>query len=246
MNVSLCQAAAALNANTKWQEMIADNLACSSIPGARKQDISFSAVAAGAAPGAVGSDAYVMPSASTSVNFEQGSLYPSGNPMDCAVDGPGFFEVQLPNGDHAYTRDGEFQLNAQGQLVTRQGNLMLGDGGPIQFDPNNASPITISATGQVSQGSDIKGHIQLVQFNQPGLLTGIGNGCFLANNPALKTTPDSTSQIRQGFLEGSNSTPTTQMASLITAMRMFEANQHVIQSQDDRMGQVINDLGNPS
>lgn len=247
MNVSLYQAAAAMNANSRWQEVIAENLAGSSIPGARKLDISFSGVptALGAAlPGNAGSQ--VMPSSTTSINFQQGTLRPTNLPTDLAIEGPGFFEVQLPNGSHAFTRDGELQLNAQGRLVTKQGYPILGDAGPLQFDPTNSSPISVSGTGEVSQGGGLKGRIRLVEFSEPNQLKPIGGGCFLAGNPQAQPTAAQSSQLRQGFLEGANTSPTTEMASLITAMRMFEANQKVMQMQDDRMGRVITDLGNAS
>jgi flagellar basal body rod protein FlgG len=248
MNVSLYQAAAAMNANSRWQEVIAQNLAGSSIPGSRKLDISFSGVPASNFPGVPGinGSTYVMPSSTTSINFQQGSLRPTGLPTDLAIEGPGFFEVQLPNGTHAFSRDGELQLNAQGQLVTKQGYLVLGDSGPVQLDPANSTPISISGTGEVSQGGGLKGRIRLVEFSQPNQLKPIGGGCFLAASPQLLPTPAQSSQLRQGFLEGANTSPTTEMASLITAMRMFEANQKVMQTQDDRMGRVITDLGNPN
>jgi flagellar basal-body rod protein FlgF len=245
MNVSLYQAAAGMNANARWQEVIAENLAGSAIPGARKQDISFSAVSAGLAPGIAGLNGggFVMPTSTASVNFQQGMLRPSGLPTDMAIEGSGFFEVQLPNGSHAFTRDGELQLNAQGQLVTKQGYLVLTDNGPLQLDPANSTPISVAASGEVSQGGAVKGRIRLVEFGQPNLLKAIGNSCFIATNPRSQALAAQSSQLRQGFLEGANTSPTTEMASLITSMRMFEANQKVMQMQDDRMGRVITDLG---
>lgn len=248
MNVSLYQAAAGMNANARWQEVIAENLAGSAIPGSRKQDISFSAVSAGMAPGIAGLNGggFVMPMSTATVNFQQGMFRPTGLPTDLGIEGPGFFEVQLPNGSHAFTRDGELQLNAQGQLATKQGYLVMTDNGPLQLDPTNSSPISVSATGEVSQGGGLKGRIRLVEFSQPNLLKAIGNGCFVANNPSSQAMTAQSSQLRQGFLEGANTSPTTEMASLITSMRMFEANQKVMQMQDDRMGRVITDLGNPT
>ena len=246
MNVSLYQAAAAMNANSRWQEVIAENLAGSSIPGSRKLDISFSGVPVSMATGvpAVNGSGHVMPSSTATVNFQQGTLRPTGLPTDLAIEGAGFFEVQLPNGSHAFSRDGELQLNAQGQLVTKQGYLVLGDSGPLQLDPANSSPISVSSTGEVSQGGGLKGRIRLVEFSQPNQLKPIGGGCFLAVNPQSQPLPAQSSQLRQGYLEGANTSPTTEMASLITAMRMFEANQKVMQMQDERMGRVITDLGN--
>jgi flagellar basal-body rod protein FlgG len=180
------------------------------------------------------------------VNFQQGTLRPTGLPTDLALEGPGFFEVQLPNGSHAFTRDGELQLNAQGQLVTKQGYLVMSDGGPVQLDPANSSPISVSASGELSQGGALKARLNLVEFSQPHNLQPIGGGCFIVNGPQTRPTPAQSSQIRQGFLESANTSPTTEMASLITAMRMFEANQKVMQMQDDRMGRVITELGNPT
>jgi flagellar basal body rod protein FlgG len=248
MNVSLYQAAAAMNAQARWQEMITQNLAADSVPGFRKQDISFSAVQAGvdatalSTPGAQ----YMVPSATTATNFEEGEIRATGNSMDFAIEGPGFFEVQLSNGSRGYSRDGEFHINAQGQLVTKQGYAVLGDGGPLQFDPNSTAPLTVAPTGEISQGDQSKGRIHMVEFDNPHSLTSIGEGYFLADRTGVVPATASASSIRQGFLEGSNTSPTAEMASLITAMRMFEANQKVLQMQDERMGRVISDLGGTS
>ena len=245
MNVSLYQAAAALNANARWQEMITENLAASSVPGYRKQEVSFAAVEAGIAGAPTGTPnaRYVIPATNVSMNFLQGALRATGAPLDFALEGPGMFEVQLPNGSRAYTRDGEFHINAQGQLVTKQGYTVLGDNGPLQFDPNVAGAITISPNGDVSQGDEVKGHLRLLEFNDPHQLTGLGAGYFLADRPEAQPEIAQKTSVRQGFLETANTSPTAEMASLITAMRMFEANQKVMQAQDERMGRVISELG---
>jgi flagellar basal body rod protein FlgG len=245
MNVSLYQAAAAMNAQTRWQELIAQNLAAGTVPGFRKQEISFSDVAAtspvtmnGATP-----SNFLIPVATTSTSFQQGELRPTANSTDFAIDGPGFFEVQMLNGDKGYTRDGEFQLNAKGQLTTKQGYAVLGDSGPIQFDPNNASPLTVSATGQITQGGTAKGQLRLVEFSDPNRLTATSGGCLLADQPGVTPVPASNkTTVHQGFLEAPNTSPTVEMSSLINAMRIFEANQKVLQTQDDRMGKAISDL----
>lgn len=244
MNVSLYQAAAAMNANERWQDMITENLASTSAPGSRKQEISFSDVEAGRVPGTAGLTGaqYFMPTARTSLNFQQGEMTPTGNATDLAIDGKAFFEVQLPNGKRAYTRDGEFQINAQNQLVTKQGYLVMSDNGPVQLDPNNSAPITISANGDISQGDRSQGHLRLVEFAEPGKLSALTQGLFVANKPGNVPLPTTTSTVRQGYLEASNTTPTMQMSSLITSMRMFEADQKVITMQDDRMGKTITDL----
>ncbi len=244
MNVSLYQAAAAMDAQARWQELIADNLAAGAVPGYRKLEASFAEVAA-ASPVMVNNAAssrFYIPTVVASTSFQQGQLRPTGNSLDLALDGPGFFAVQLPNGETAYTRNGEFQLNATGQLVTAQGSPVLSDAGPVQLDPNNPAPITISADGQISQGAEIKGRLKVVTFANPHALTPTANGYLLANGQLPAPAPPSTA-VRQGFLEAANTSPTTEMSSLITAMRLFEANQKVIQMQNDRMGQIISDLG---
>jgi len=171
-----------MNANARWQEVIAENLASSSIPGARKQELSFAAVEAGITNGGVQTAAghSIIPSAKSAVDFQPGALRPTGGAKDLAIEGTGFFEVQLPNGARAYTRDGEFHMSAQGQLVTKQGYQVMSDSGALQFDSNNPGPISVSADGTVSQGADAKGHLKIVEFQDPRELTPMGHECFSA------------------------------------------------------------------
>ncbi len=250
MNVSLYQAAAAMNANARWQEVISENLTSSSIPGYKKQDLSFSAIQSGLmnagsnVPDSAG-QRLTLPATNAVTNFSPGQLEPTDTLTDLGIEGRGFFEVQLPNGASAYTRDGGFKLNAQGQLVNKLGYLVLGESGPIQMDTNIAAPIQVAPSGEVSQGSEQRGKLKLVDFQDPQLLTPMGGGCFLAQNQAL-VPASATGSVRQGFLEGSNTTPSNEMVNLIGAMRMFEANQRVIQSHDEHMGKIISELGNPS
>ncbi|HEV8543701.1 MAG TPA: flagellar hook-basal body protein [Verrucomicrobiae bacterium] len=251
MNVSLYQAASALNANARWQEVISENMASSSIPGFKKQELSFEAVRGGmltptVAGGQALGQAVSLPASHSRLNFSPGEIKRTDVNTDFAIDGSAFFEVQLPNGSTAYTRDGEFKLSSEGQLVTKQGYLVMGDGGPIQLDPNNSMAISAAADGSISQGDQPRGKLNLVSFNDPNLLTPTGGGLFLAKDPALQQTGDQTSSVRQGFLEGSNTSPVLEMANLVSVMRAYEANQKVVQLQDERMSKAISDLGNPS
>ena len=249
MNVSLFQAGAALNANSRWQEVIAENLASGAVPGYKRQQLSMAAVQAGLMPGGSSSSSsppmFVLPKAKMTTNFTPGGMKATGVNTDVAIDGKGFFEVQLPGGTTGYTRNGEFQINTQGQLATQEGYLVLGQGGPIQLNPRDPSPMTISAAGDISQGATSKGKLALTEFNKPELLTQLNSTYFAAQDTALQTQP-AASTIRQGYLEGSNSSAVLEMAGLMTAMRGFEANQHIIQIQDDRLGKTISDLGNPA
>jgi flagellar basal-body rod protein FlgF len=247
MDVSLYQAAAAMNATAQWQELIAENLTTASISGGRKREVLFSDVQAGLNPNGSGETGnYVIPTATTVTNFQPGELHVSSNPMDFALEGPGFFTVQLPNGQVAYTRGGEFQLNAKQQLVTNQGYPVMSDSGPIKFNPNSSDPITVAASGEVSQGQERKGKLKIVEFDNPNNLTMIGAKDFQSDTPDAVPGPATSTNVRQGFLEAANTSPTTEMTGLVTAMRMFEANQKVMQMQSDRMNRTITELGGTS
>ena len=250
MNVSLYQAAAALNANSQWQDIIADNLASSSVPGFRKQTLSITAIQAGLMP-ASGLDSsgapqfFSVPQTSVSTSFKSGEFNFTGDNHDAAIEGKGFFQVTLAHGTVAVTRDGEFRANAHGQLATKEGYPVVGQNGPIQLDSNNHEPISIAPNGQVSQGAEVKGKLSLTDFENPELLTQTNGVYFLPSNAALKTKP-ATGALRNGYVEGANTNSLGEMANMMTAMRGFEANQKIIQVQDERLGRVISELGNPS
>jgi len=251
MNISLYQAASAMNAMDRWQETIAENLASSSVPGYKKQDFSFAAVQAGLHPVAgsstsAASRAVLMSGGQPGTNFQPGEFRVTNVKTDIAIDGKGFFEVQLPNGASAYTRDGEFHVDAQGQLVTKEGYRVMGDGGPIALDLNNHTELSVSATGEISQGADLKGRVKLTEFGDVKALTRLSGGYFTAENPATNAVASETSTVRQGVLESGNTSTVMEMANLMTAMRTFEANQRMAQIHDERMAKTIADLGNLS
>jgi flagellar basal-body rod protein FlgG len=250
MNVSLYQAAAALQATTRWQEVIAQNLGAGSIPGFKRHEVTFEAVQPLSTPppqpGGAPAPSFALPRAVERINFSPGEMKYTGAPTDVAVDGSAFFEIQLPNGGMAYTRDGEFHVNAQGQLVTKQGFPVMGDGGPLQFDMSNRVPVTISNSGELYQGTELKGRLKLTEFGQPQALTQASGGVYLANDPAAAPHAAEKSTVRAGWIEGSNASSLTEMASLMAAMRSFEANQKIIQLQDERLTRTISELGKPA
>jgi flagellar basal-body rod protein FlgF len=255
VNVSLFQAAAALDANSRWQEIIADNLASSSVPGYKQQQLSQAAMRAGLMPGQGDLPSFFsVPKTSTSTDFSPGELKYTGirtdGSTDVAIEGKGFFEVRLPNGATGLTRDGEFQVNSRGQLVTKESLPVLGINGqgvrvPIQLNPDRSGPLSVSLAGNVNQGAELIGHLAVTDIDKPHLLTQISGGYFLAQNSKIVQST-SKSNLREGYLEGSNSSTLLQMASMMTASRGFEANQKVIQIQDDRLNRTISELGNPT
>jgi flagellar basal body rod protein FlgG len=251
MDVTLYQAAAGMNASSRWQEIIADNLSATQLPGFKKQEVSFSAVqagylarTAGAAP--AGTQRFVMPLAGSSTNMRPGELRPSGGLTDLAIEGPGFFEVQLPGGNLGYTRDGEFRLNGQGQLVTKQGLPVMAENGPVQVDPRNTGKVAMAPNGDILQDNMLRGRLKVVEFADPAALTASPTGLFLALSPAAQPLEAKNSLVRQGLLESANVSSVVEMGSLVTAMRFYEANQKVVHMEDERLGRLINEVGNPA
>ncbi len=174
---------------------------------------------------------------------EQGNLNPTDNAFDLAIQGRGFFQVKMPNGDTGYTRDGTFQLNADGQLVTHDGYAIE----PNITVPNNAVDVAINTSGEVLVKLDGQvsysnvGQIQTAIFPNDAGLESIGSNLYLetpASGNASTAAPGSTGYgtILQGFLETSNVNAVEEISNLISAQRAYEMNSKVIQTSDDMMG----------
>lgn len=160
--------------------------------------------------------------------FTQGDLQPTSNPLDVAIQGQGFLQVQMPDGETAYTRDGTLQTNSQGQLVNSDGYQIIP---PITI-PSNATSITISNNGTVSanvsgQTSPVQiGTLTLSNFINPAGLNSIGNNLYLetsASGTPETGTPgeNGLGTVQQGFLEMSNVNLVGQMVSMITAQNAY-------------------------
>ena len=172
----------------------------------------------------------------------QGTLSMTGNDLDVAVTGEGFFKIQMPDGTYQYTRDGTFSMDNQGRIVTAQGNPVQ----PTITIPNNASGITINAQGQVSvtlpgsTTSQIIGQIGLTRFINKAGLTPVGSNQY-TDSPSSGPPQDGTANaegygsITQGSLEQSNVDVVSEMSNLITAQRAYEMNSKVISAADQMM-----------
>ena len=178
---------------------------------------------------------------------EQGTLEQTGNALDLAIEGRGYFRVTLPSGEYAYTRDGTFSLSNDGTIVTA-------DGYPLSPDislPNNAENITVDQSGQVqytlsgqttAQGA---GQMQLVTFQNENGLAAMGQNLFTSTTSSgdpITGTPQSTGfgDIRQGFLEESAVNVVTEITDLITAQRAYEMNSKVITASDEMLQTLTN------
>lgn len=151
------------------------------------------------------------------LDLTEGNLQRTGNPLDLALDGPGFFAVQTTAGV-LYTRDGNFRLSAKGQLTTAAGDAVLGTAGPINV-PGNAQ-IAIGPDGTISVAGAVTGKLRLVEIAPGAPLTAVGGQYYSAS--AAAAAPALHTQIRAGILESSNVNPVAAVVALITAQRQAE------------------------
>jgi flagellar basal-body rod protein FlgG len=186
--------------------------------------------------------------AATSGNFGQGAFQATNNPLDIAIGGAGFLQVEQADGSIAYTRDGSLKVNANGELVTNDGNRLAGG---ITV-PNGATAVSISKSGVVSaklpgqnEPSEL-GQIRVALFSNPAGLTRIGQNLFTAggaSGTATEADPgsDGAGYIQSGVLEGSNVEIVEEMVRMISAQRAYEINSKAIQTSDDMLS-LLNNL----
>jgi len=172
----------------------------------------------------------------------QGTLLPTGNEFDVAIRGDGLFKILLPDGTFAYTRDGSFQMDAQGRIVTPKGNVVQ----PGITIPPNSTSITINAQGQVSAQvagqttPQVLGQLTLTRFVNKAGLQPIGDNLFVetpASGPPQDGTPntDGYGDLQQGNLEQANVEAVTEISDLIAAQRAYEMNAKVITASDQML-----------
>jgi flagellar basal-body rod protein FlgF len=192
--------------------------------------------------------------------FSQGALKGTGNPFDLALEGEGFLSVTTPEGER-YTRNGAFVLNDEGYLVTKSGDFVLGENGFVKIKKNN---FVIDQDGVIYQNSTFADderrlvsleenewenlervdRLRIVGFQRTRNLRKMGNSYWREteeSGPAAVIPASERPKVRQGFLEGANVNPVTEMVQMIEVQRTYEANQKLIQSEDNLLGRLIND-----
>jgi flagellar basal-body rod protein FlgF len=192
--------------------------------------------------------------------FSQGALKQTDNPFDLAMEGEGFFVIDTPQGER-YTRNGAFTLGKEGYLVTKDGYPVLGNDGPIQLKLNN---FTVDAMGRIFHNSaldtdpqslvsqrsndwaetELLDELRIVNFPRDRYLKKAGNSFWtetVESGSASRVETGGATKIRQGFLEGSNVNPVTEMVRMIEVNRNYEANQKMIQTQDSLLGRLLNE-----
>ena len=257
---ALYTAASGMNAQQLSLENIANNLANANTVGFRSRRLQFEDLMYQnlVVPGSAMTQQTTIPSglqiglgtrpASSEVIDTPGNLTSTGNQLDVAIQGSGFFQVLTPQGQLAYTRDGSFHLNQQRQLVTSDGNPIQ----PAITIPANATSVSIGEDGTVSvtepgqtQAAQV-GSIKLALFPNPGGLLGIGGNLFVpttASGDPLVGTPGSAEglgTLQQGMVEESNVNVVEQFVQMILAQRSYEANSKVVQAANGMLQQLNN------
>ena len=261
MNPALWAAKTGLDAQQTRMAVVSNNLANVNTSGFKKgravfEDLLYQTVTQ---VGAATSQDTVAPSGlslgtgvrvvATEKLYTQGNLTQTGNPLDLAVQGRGFFQVLLPDGTLGYTRDGSFQVSAEGELVTASGYKVQ----PGITIPSGAQSVTIGADGTVSvqlagQAAPTQaGTLQLVDFVNPAGLQPRGENLLLesaASGTAQAGTPglDGLGSIAQGSLESSNVNVVEELVSMIETQRAYEMNSKAIQTTDQMLEYVTNQL----
>jgi flagellar basal-body rod protein FlgF/flagellar basal-body rod protein FlgG len=179
-------------------------------------------------------------------DFSSGPVQQTGNPLDVAIDGDAFLVVQTPRGER-YTRNGSFQLDATGQLVTSEGYQVLGEGGPIQFQSTDRN-VSIGADGTITvlEGTNtssdaVRGRLRLVRFERRGQLQKDGSSLFAAP-PDVTPQPAQKARVVQGKIEQSNVRGVVEMARMVEVTRTYTQIASLIQQQGDLRRGAIDKL----
>jgi len=186
------------------------------------------------------------PVATTRV-YKQGDFRQTGNPLDLVIEGQGFFQVRLPSGETAYTRDGSFHISKDGAIVTADGDPLE----PQITIPKDAQEVVIASDGTVSitqtgqSAAQQVGTIQIANFQNPSGLNGIGRNLFVMTTASGNATPGNPGEnglgrINQGFLEQSNVSIVEEMVNMIIAQRAYEVNSRAVRVADDMLSQINN------
>ena len=181
----------------------------------------------------------------TYTDFDQGSLRDTGNTYDLAISGDGFFNIEFTNkaGETStkYTRDGGFTVTADGYLVTKDGDYVLGQNGRIQLSTTAANTV-IDGDGRIYQDDRLVAQLKITKFEDTNYLTHYGETMWDAVEGA--TASDATdATIHQGYLEMSNTSVVKEMVNMISIQRQYEANQKLITTYDESLDKSVNQVG---
>ncbi len=167
----------------------------------------------------------------TRTDMAQGAFQQTGNPLDVAIDGEGFFAVETPQGER-YTRSGSFVVNAAGELVTPAGHRVLGNGGPIVLDPNDTE-ISIAQDGTISTREGERGRLRIVRFEEPSQVAKQGDNLFAAAGDAVPLPAEPRTRLVQGSVEKSNVHAMLEMSRMIEVTRAYTSLSQLLNRTDE-------------
>jgi len=179
---------------------------------------------------------------STFVDYSPGVFDRTGNALDLAIDGDGFFTLKLEDGTTALTRAGSFEVNADGIMSFPGGAILQGEGGDIQIGNGQ---VTIAATGEVSVNDFAVGRIIPVTVDDVSKLTKAGSSLFIVPE-SVQLIPVTKFVIQQGYLEAANVDIVSEMVEMIISYRTYEANANAVRTQDESLSQLFNRVGSNS
>jgi flagellar basal-body rod protein FlgG len=172
----------------------------------------------------------------TAIDLRPGTLKSTSETLHLALEGPGFFVVDTPQGE-ALTRRGDFRLDSEGRLVTQKGLPVLGEGGAVHLDGGTPQ---IGPDGSVRVNGEIVARLRIAQVASESQITALGGDLYAA---AQLPEGNDAARVRQGFLEASNVESVQEMVRLMETMRHFESVQRFVRGYDDMMGKAISELG---
>ncbi|MGB0372975.1 MAG: flagellar hook-basal body protein [Opitutales bacterium] len=247
MNVGVYQSASALTSIEDWQAVTSRNIASSTTSGYRAQKVAFEPVMRGVEDGQKPNEdlrGQIFPAVRTSPSNAAGSLRPTQNPLDFALNGQGFFEVQTADGRPYFTRDGQFKISAEGSLVDKNGNEVQGMGGRIDIDPAGG-PFAVDKDGNVTQGDVTLGQLRIMEVGNMENMRQSDAGFEETEMGAGGIRESEATEVLQGFVEGSNVSPINEMVNLIQASRAYQMNTKVIKAYDQHLEKSIQQLAPP-
>ncbi|MCC6177611.1 MAG: flagellar hook-basal body protein [Chloroflexi bacterium] len=176
------------------------------------------------------------------LDFTQGALQESGRSLDMALEGPGFFTVQGVDGSIRYTRDGGFTRDALGRLTTSEGDVVLGENGPIEVPPGR---LTVEVDGTLGVDGQPIDRLQIVEFGLDQPLRKVGNNQFVPRTDGDAPQASADTRVIQNFIEMSNVDMGGAQTTMLELQRAYEANQRLIQTQDELVARAVNDIARP-
>jgi len=221
---------------SRQMEMIANNLANMNTTAFRGEQMLFREFLAGS--GSEREEVSFVRDPAQLRDLSIGPMSNTGAALDVAIDGPGYFVIDTPQGPR-YTRDGHFKLDAQGQLTTAAGDPVLAGGGPVVF-PIDAKDIQIASNGEVSTEQGELGRLDIVTFDNEQLLERVKGNAYDAGDATANAAVDA--EVIQGMLEASNVRGIGEMTRMIETQRSYQAAQRLSEQEHERQRRAIRSL----